>query len=186
MLTPDNRIGRDSHVTEITGLLAPPDGWPEDLRIMVRTEPLHPRQRKQASPTERERGRRFQATATNLPGNHYPKLDAFHLNHAGVESIMKQGKALKLRRMPGHAFAFNRVWCTLVVTATGLLAADPCTRPLRDPRERDPSTPEVLVLNVPARVVHPTRRRLIRIDDGHLYHFDLTLAWNAIQALDTP
>lgn len=187
-LTPDNRIRRDAHVTEITGVLTLADGWPDGIRIMARTEPLHPRNRKQASPIERERGQRFQATATNLPGNHYPKLDAFHRNHAGVESIIKQGKDLGLRRMPGHAFAFNQTWCTLVALATDLVS---WLRLLAlDHHETlgkaTPALLRALILNVPARVVHHARRRLIRIDDDHPHHADLTLAWTAIQALGTP
>jgi hypothetical protein len=39
-------------------------------------------------------------------------MDAFHRNHVGIESIIKPGKDLGLRRMPGYAFAFNQAWCT--------------------------------------------------------------------------
>jgi len=41
-LTPDDEVRRGAHVTEITGLLTLADGWPPELRVMARTEPLHP------------------------------------------------------------------------------------------------------------------------------------------------
>jgi hypothetical protein len=34
------------------------------------------------------------------------------------------------------------------------------------------------LLNVPARLVHRARRRLVRLDDTHPYQADLILAWN--------
>jgi len=93
-LTPEDRVRRGAHVTEITGLLSLADGWQPDMRVLARTEPLHPRHRKQASAAEKQRGQRFQATATDLPGHHYPRLDAFHRNHATVESVIKDNKNL--------------------------------------------------------------------------------------------
>jgi Transposase DDE domain group 1 len=125
-LTSDGDVRRGAQVTEITGLLTVGDGWPPDMRLMARTEPLHPRHRKQASQVERQRGQRFQATATDLPGHHYPKLDAFHRNHAMVESAIKDGKDLGLRRLPGYALAFNQAWCIVVAVACDLLACCDC------------------------------------------------------------
>ncbi len=75
-LTPEGQLRRGAQVTEITGLLTLADGWQPDQRTLARTEPLHPRYRKQASAIETQRGQRFQAIATDLPGHHYPRLDA--------------------------------------------------------------------------------------------------------------
>ncbi|MEN3616191.1 hypothetical protein AAH979_42850 [Plantactinospora sp. ZYX-F-223] len=91
---PDDKVRRGAHVTEITGLLTLADGWQDDLRVLARTEPLHPRHRKQASEAEKHCEQRFQAIATDLPGHPYPKLDAFHRNHAGIEPVIKDGKDL--------------------------------------------------------------------------------------------
>src|SRR5262249_20116954 len=111
-VTPDGEVRRGAQVSEITGLLTLAEGWPPDMRVLARTEPLHPRHHKQASPIEKQRKQRFQATATDLPGNHYPRLDAFHRNHAGIESVIKDGKDLGLRRLPSYCFAFNPASCT--------------------------------------------------------------------------
>ncbi|RSM50584.1 IS1380 family transposase [Actinoplanes sp. ATCC 53533] len=120
-LTAEGEVRRGAHVAELTGILTVADGWPEDMRTMARTEPLHPRHRKQASNLEKRRGQRFQAVATDLPGRHYPKLDAFHRNHARVETVIKDAKNLGLTRLPSYYLAFNQAWC---ITAT---PADACS-----------------------------------------------------------
>jgi hypothetical protein len=184
-LTPDDTVRRGAHVTEVTSLLTLADGWQPDMRVLTRTEPLHPRHRKQASAVERQRGQRFQAIATDLPGHHYPRLDAFHRNHATVESVIKNGKDLGLRRLPSYSFAFNQAWCTAVAIAADLLA---WLRHLvldHHPQLRK-ATPAILrraLLGVPARLVRRARKRLIRLCDDHPYQADLILAWSKIRAL---
>jgi hypothetical protein len=187
-LTSNGQVRRGAHVAEITGLLTLPDGWPDQMRLMARTEPLHPRHRKQASEIERRRGQRFQATATDLPAHHYPKLDAFHRNHAMVESAIKDGKELRLRRLPGYALAFNQAWCIAVAIACDLLA---WLRLLaldhhQQLRRASPAILRRVLLNVPARLVRHARKRLIRLDDAHPYQADLILAWYKIHALASP
>jgi DDE family transposase len=187
-LTPDDKVRHGAHVTEITGLLTLAKGWPPDMRVMARTEPLHPRHRKQASDIERQRGQRFQAVATNLPGHHYPRLDAFHRNHAGIETVIKTSKDLGLRRLPSYSFAFNQAWCTTVAIAADLLAWLRHLALDHHP-ELNKATPATLrraLLNVPARLVHHARKRLIRLGDDHPYQADLILAWNKIRALAAP
>jgi hypothetical protein len=158
------------------------------MRVMARTEPLHPRHRKQASTIEKRRGQRFQATATDLPGYRYPRLDAFHRNHANVESVIKDGKDLGLRRLPSYSFAFNQACCTTVAIAADLLAWLRHLALDHHPvlRKAVPATLRRTLLNVPARLVHRARTRLIRLCDDHPYQADLILAWNKIRALSTP
>jgi hypothetical protein len=187
-LTPGGQVRRGAHVAEITGLLTIPDGWPEGMRLMARTEPLHPRHRKQASPIERQREQRFQVVATDLPGYRYPKLDAFHRNHAVVESAIKDGKDLGLRRLPGYALAFNQAWCIAVAIACDLLAWLRLLA-LDHHQQLCRASPAVLrraLLNVPARVVRRARKRLIRLDNTHPHQADLILAWSKIHAMATP
>jgi hypothetical protein len=187
-LTPDDTIRRGAQVTEITGLLTLADGWRPDLRVLARTEPLHPRHRKQASNAEKRRGQRFQAIATDLPGHHYPRLDAFHRNHAGVESVIKDGKDLGLRRLPGFTLAFNQAWCTGVTIACDLLA---WLRLLaldhhHTLAKATPATLRRTLLHAPARLIHHARKRIIRLDNNHPHQADLILAWNTIDALGSP
>lgn len=186
-ITPDNKIRTGAKVTELTGLLTLPNGWPENMRITARVEPLHPKHRKQASDIEKQRGQRFQATATDLPGHHYPRLDVFHRHHAGVESDIKDAKNLGLRRMPSHSFAINQAWCQAVTLAADLLAWLRLLVLDQNPALRK-ATPAILrreLLQVPARLVHRARKRLIRLPDDHPHADDLILAWRKIRTLAT-
>ena len=186
-LTPEGEIRRGAHTTEITGLLKLADGWPEQMRITARTEPLHPRHRKQASEVEKRRGQRFQAVATDLPGHHYPKLDAFHRNHAGVETVIKDAKNLGLKRLPSYYFAFNQAWCAAVTIAADLLSWLRLLTLDHHPTltKATPDTLRRTLLDAPARLVHHARRRLIRLPADHPHHDDLTHAWQKIRALPT-
>jgi hypothetical protein len=70
-LSAEGTVRRGAYTTEITGVLDLADGWPAGQRTLARTEPLHPKHRKQASEVEKRRGQRFQAVATDLPDLHY-------------------------------------------------------------------------------------------------------------------
>jgi hypothetical protein len=185
-LTAEGEVRRGAHVTELTEILQVADGWPEDMRTMARTEPLHPKHRKQASAIEKRRGQRFQAVATDLPGHHYPKLDAFHRNHATVETVIKDAKNLGLTRLPSYYLAFNQAWCIAVAIAADLLA---WLRLLTlDHHEKlAKATPDTLrdLLHVPARLVRHARRRFLRLPTDHPHAGDLTHAWQKIRALPT-
>jgi hypothetical protein len=184
-LTPEGEVRHGAHVTEITGLLTLADGWPHGMRILARTEPLHPKHRKQASDAEKRRGQRFQAVATDLPGHHYPRLDALHRNHAGVETVIKDAKSLGLRRLPSYYLAFNQAWCVAVAIAGDLLAWLRLLAVDHHPglSKATPGTLRRTLFHVPARLAHRARQRLIRLPAGHPHHDDLTLAWQKIRAL---
>ncbi len=185
-LTPQGTVRRGAYTTEITGVLDLADGWPPGQRTLARTEPLHPKHRKQASDVEKRRGQRFQAVATDLPGNHYPKLDAFHRNHAGVETVIKDAKNLGLKRLPSYYLAFNQAWCITVAIASDLLAWLRLLTLDHHPGLTK-ATPDTLrsLLHVPARLVRHARQRLIRLPAGHPHAGDLTHAWQKIRALPT-
>jgi hypothetical protein len=174
-LTPQGAVRRGAYTTEITGVLDLADGWPDGQRTLARTEPLHPKHRKQASEIEKRRGQRFQAVATDLPGNHYPKLDAFHRNHAGVETIIKDAKNLGLKRLPSYYLAFNQAWCVAVAIACDLLAWLRLLTLDHHPTLAK-ATPDTLrtLLHVPARLIHHARRRLIRLPADHPHAGDLS------------
>jgi hypothetical protein len=121
-LPPGGQVRREACATEPAGLFTLAGGWPKDVRVMARTEPLHPEYREQAGGIEKKRGRGFQAVGTDLPGRHYPRLDAFHRNHAGVESVIKDGKDLGLRRLPSFRLAVSQARCLAVALAADLPA----------------------------------------------------------------
>ena len=185
-LTAQGDVRRGAHVTELTEILPLADGWPAGMRTMTRTEPLHPKHRKQASEMEKRRGQRFQAVATDLPGHHYPKLDAFHRNHAAVENVIKDVKSLGLTRLPSYYLAFNQAWCVAVAIAADLLAWLRLLA-LDHHQKLTKAAPDTLrdLLHVPARLVRHARRRLLRLPADHPHAGDLTQAWQKIRALPT-
>ena len=190
-ITPDGKIRDRAYVAELTGLLdlnRDQDGWPEHMRVVARLEPLHPKHRKNASTIEKRRGQRFQAVAHDLPGHHYPRQDAFHRDHADVESVIKDGKNLGLRRLPFYALAANQAWCHAVMLAADLLAWLRLLVLDHHPhlRRATPATLRRLLFAVPARLVRRARKRLIRLCADHPHTADLITAWNKIRALAAP
>jgi hypothetical protein len=170
-LDADGGIRAGAYVTDITGLLELAGGWPEGMAVHARIEPLHPRHRKQASDIEKTRGQRFQAIATDtdgITGGHdYPRIDVLHRNHAGVEDVIRTAKDLGLRRMPSYYLEHNKAWCVAVALAADLLAWLRLLALDHDPllSRAEPKTLRQAILNVPARLVHRARKRLIRLSD---------------------
>src|SRR5690606_26241142 len=169
------------------------------MRVVARLEPLHPKHRKNASTIEKRRGQRRQAVAHDLPGHHYPRQDAFHRDHADVESVIKDGKNLALRRLPFYALAAHPAGCHAVLPAADRrarlrrLAADllawlPLLVLDHHPhlRRATPATLRRLLFAVPARLVRRARKRLIRLCADHPHTADLITAWNKIRALAAP
>jgi hypothetical protein len=191
-LDADGGVRAGAYVTDITGLLELADGWPEQMRVHARIEPLHPRHRKQASDIEKKRGQRFQAVATDTDtitgGPDYPRIDVLHRNHAGVEDVIRTSKDLGLRRMPSYYLEHNKAWCVAIALAADLLAWLRLLALDHDPllSRAEPKTLRQAILNVPARLVRRARRRLIRLSDSWPHTTSMITAWAKIQALATP
>jgi hypothetical protein len=102
--------------------------------------------------------------------------------------VIKDGKDLGLRQLPSYHLAFNQAWCTAVAIAADLLAWLRHLALDHHPqlRKATPATLRRALLNIPARLVHRARKRLIRLPDGHPYQADLILAWQKIRALGNP
>jgi hypothetical protein len=103
-----------------------------------------------------------------------------------VESAIKDGKDLGLRRLPGYALAFNQAWCIAVAIACDLLGW--LRLPALDQHlcRASPAVLRRVLLNVPARIVRRARTRLIRLDDTHPHQADLIMAWHKIHAMAAP
>ncbi|WP_204019185.1 IS1380 family transposase [Sphaerimonospora thailandensis] len=190
-ITPEGKVRDRAYVADLTGLLdlaRDEDGWPGGMRVHARLEPLHPKHRKNASDIEKRRGQRFQAIAHDLPGHHHPRQDAFHRDHADVESVIKEGKNLGLRRLPFYAMAANQAWCHAVALATDLLAWLRLLIIDHHPvlATATPATLRRLLFHVPARLVRSARKRLIRLCADHPHTIDLINAWHKTRALAVP
>lgn len=102
--------------------------------------------------------------------------------------MIKDGKDLGLRHLPGYTLAFNQAWCIIVAIAADLLA---WLRLLaRDHHQKltraTPTTLRRTLLDAPARLIHHARTRTIRLDNHHPHQTDLILAWTKIETLSSP
>jgi hypothetical protein len=179
----------DTFVAELTGLLDL-DGWQAKipgLRVLVRSEPLHPRYRKRATDRERRLGRRFQLIATNTAGGQIAWLDARHRAHAHVEDDVKQAKDLGLNRWPSRAWAINVAWTQIVALAANLLA---CFRHLALPagplRETAPKLLRYRIFHLPGRLTRGQRKRWLHLRADWPGTEEVINAWKAVKALAAP
>ena len=100
--------------------------------------------------------------------------------------MIKDAKNLGQTRLPSYYLAFNQAWCIAVALACDLLAWLRLLTLDHHPKLTK-ATPDTLrtLLNVPARLVHHARRRLLRLPADHPHADDLTHAWQKIRALPT-
>jgi hypothetical protein len=83
------------------------DGWPEQMRLLVRRTRWSAKHVKKLTPFELATGWRYQIVATNIgrmwgiAGSHHPQwLDVLHRAHAGVEDRIRTNKAMGLGKLP--------------------------------------------------------------------------------------
>ena len=179
----------DTFVAELTGLLDL-GSWQvkiPGLRILVRSEPLHPRYRKRATDREKQLGRRFQLIATDTRAGQVAWLDARHRSHVHVENDVKQAKDLGLARWPSRSWAINVAWTQIVALAANLLA---CFRHLALPagplREAAPKLLRYRIFHLPARLTRGQRKRWLHLRADWPGTEEVIDTWRAVKALPAP
>jgi hypothetical protein len=179
----------DTFVAELTGLLDL-EAWSEHipgLRVLVRSEPLHPRYRKRATEREQRLDRRFQLITTDTSAGQHAWLEARHRAHAHVEDDVKQAKDLGLARWPSRFWALNVAWTQIVALAANLLA---CFRHLALPpgalREAAPKLLRYRIFHLPARLTRGQRKRWCHLRADWPGTEEVITAWRAVRALPAP
>jgi hypothetical protein len=181
------------HVAEITGL-AKREGWPPDLRLIVRRVPITARDRAAGKLTDLERrtGWRYAITATNIhrmraiAGTHQPQwLDVLHRHHAVVEDRVRVAKQTGLGHLPSASWRVNTAWTLLAAIAADL---DAWTRLLGFAdhdllAKAEPATMREAVYRLPARLARHARRRWLRFDRDHPHAGAVATAWARLAAL---
>ena len=194
-LAADGTPRKDAHVAELTGLLrasAGPDGqitdqlrgWPADLRIIVRREPIPAGM--QVSLFEQHDGYRYQVLATNTRGGQLQRLEARHRVHARVEDGVRTAKATGLRRLPSKSWGVNEAWCQVVALATDLLAWLRHLALDDDLAKAEPKTLRYRLLHTAARITHGQRQRWLNIPPDWPWANQLATAFSRILALPAP
>jgi len=194
-LDADGKPRQDAHVAELTGLLRTSvgadgqvtdqlGGWPADLRIIVRREPIPAGM--QVSLFEQHDGYRYQITATNTRGGQLQRLEARHRVHARVEDGVRTAKATGLRRLPSKAWGINQAWCQVVALAVDLLAWLRHLALDGDLAKAEPKTVRYRLLHTAARITRGQRHRWLNIPPTWPWADQLATAFARIQALPAP
>jgi hypothetical protein len=115
-VTQDLEEREEAGVAEITAYLDL-SAWPEGTRAICRREEPHVGANFNLFDPD---GWRHQCFITNSAEPDIVYLEARHRGHAHVEDHIKDAKATGLLRFPGHSFASNSAWLTVVLMAQDL------------------------------------------------------------------
>ena len=155
------------------------------MRVIVRSEPIHPKYRELKS-YEKKTDFRYQAIATNTPGQQLQFLDARARSHTRVEAGIRRGKALSLNLMPSKYFAINQAWCTLLALAVDLARWLQLLATTGQLARAEPGSLRAQLLDVPAKLADHARRRELKLDPTWPASARVVEAWDAVQALPDP
>jgi len=121
----DGDVRKGAGVVDLTDILrfhGHLDGWPQQMRVIVRRERPHPGAQLRFDDVD---GYRLTAFATNTVRTKGPQLADLELRHrrrARCEDRIRIAKDTGLRNLPLKGFDQNRIWCALVMLATDLTA----------------------------------------------------------------
>lgn len=159
------------------------DGWPEDLRIIVRREPLHPGAQQTLDDVD---GQRFTALLTDLDDDDIVALDAGHRARARVEDRIKDAKDSGLANLPCADFARNGVWAALVMVALTLVCWVQTLLLDGELALARPPTLRYRLWHVAARIARHGRRVLVRLDAHWPWATALRQAFQRLWVLPVP
>jgi hypothetical protein len=155
----DPRIG--ASVCELTSLITD-EKLPSGTRLIVRREPLHPGAQRSLFPSLEFRYWGFYTDAEGTP----VELDGTMRAHAHVERHIQRLKDSGLGRMPFTSFEANTTWMMVVAMSADLvrwfqlLCFDGSWVDAR------PKSMRWSIFHAPARLIHRSRQRVVRIIDG--------------------
>lgn len=94
-------------------------GYPENTRLYLRAEPLHPGAKASLFDLD---GHRVTAFLTNAPRYNVAFLDARHRARARCENRIKKLKAAGLGKLPFKALAANQLWANVAMLAMNTIS----------------------------------------------------------------
>jgi hypothetical protein len=155
----DERPG--ATVAELTDLVDL-SGWPEETRLIVRREPLHPGAQQSLFPSTLFR---YWGHYTDAAGDPVA-LDVHMRAHAHVEDHIRRLKDSGGARFPFCDIDANRAWLAVVCFADALVRWFQLLCLAGALAVAEPKTLRWELWHTPARLVHRARRRIVRILDG--------------------
>jgi len=157
----DGRRRKGAALCEVTDLVDL-SAWPPKTRLFIRREPLHQGAQQSLYPDLEYRYVGFYTDQSGSPAT----LDVFHRAHVHVEDHIERLKSSGLCRMPFTSIEANRAWLAEVCMAADLVRWFQLlclTGPLAD---AEPKALRWRLWRAPARLVHSSRRRIVRILDA--------------------
>jgi hypothetical protein len=197
-ISQDGSLEEDKHVAEITHLMSRAGNWPEGLRWIVRRVKPSRRQMRNLTDYEKKTGWRYSIICTNIPdcgiggvpGSHHPQyIDVAHREHAVVETGgVRTAKAMGLRGLPSKSWQVNCGWVVAANIAADLAAWNRLLGLCEDDdlRDADPDTLRYRIWQIPARLAHHARRRILKISPDWPWKNAFLTCWQRLCALPAP
>jgi Transposase DDE domain group 1 len=154
--------------------------WPAGTRAICRREDAHPGA--QLRFTDHD-GHRFQVVLTDQPDPDVAALELRHRQRARVEDRIRTAKATGLRNLPFDRWRRNTIWLELVLCAQDLLCWTQALLLDGHLAVAEPKTLRYRLLHVAARIVHHTRRRILRLQRSWPWAVALARAFTRLRAL---
>jgi hypothetical protein len=134
-----------------------------------------------ASPTTTATASRF--FLTDQPDPDVAALELRHRQRARVEDRIRTAKATGLRNLPFDRWRRNTIWLELVLCAQDLLCWTQALLLDGHLAVAEPKTLRYRLLHVAARIVHHTRRRILRLQRSWPWAVALARAFTRLRAL---
>jgi hypothetical protein len=166
-------------VAELAGDLL--DGWPKDMRLIVRKERPHPGAQLRITD-----GMRLTCFATNTPGRPIAELELRHRLRARAEDRIRAARTTGLRNLPLHDTAQDRVWLEIVQTALDLPAWMPMLALTGRARLWEPRRLRFRLFSVAGQLVTTGRRRILRLARHWPWTSEITDALERLALLPNP
>jgi Transposase DDE domain group 1 len=159
--TQGGELRQGAAVCELTSLITG-HMLPEGTRLIVRREPLHPGAQRSLFPSLDFRYWGFYTDAEGSP----VELDATMRAHAHVERHIQRLKDSGLTRMPFTSFCANANWMMAVAMSADLVRWFQLLCFDESWVDARPKAMRWGIFHAPGRLIHRSRRRVVRIIDG--------------------
>lgn len=182
-LDADGDIRDGADVAELTGILDL-QGWPADMRVIVRRERPHPGAQLRFEDVD---GYRLTAFATNSRRGQLQQLELRHRRRARCEDRIRNAKDTGLRNLPLHGFDQNRIWCAIVALASDLLAwAGLLAHPTHESRRWEPKRLRHRLFTIPASIARHGRRSILHLSNKSRWASILLAGISRIRTMPAP
>jgi hypothetical protein len=182
-LDADGEVRDGAAVAELTGILNL-DGWPEDMRVIVRRERPHPGAQLRFDDVD---GYRLTAFATNTRRGQLQRLELRHRRRARCEDRIRQAKDTGLRNLPLHGFDQNRIWCAVVALATEITAwAGMLAHPQHEARRWEMKRLRHRLFTIPASIARHGRRTILHLSNRSRWAATTLTAIGRLRTLPAP